>query len=66
MIRVAMATMFSLVLGAIYSNRTSNQKSIQDTIGLLFGCVLNQTFGAMVTDHHDTRPPSCPSHTPFP
>ena len=47
-IRVFMAVMFSLILGAIYSKRNDNQKSIQDRTGLLFACTLNQTFGAMV------------------
>lgn len=44
-IRCVMAIFFALALGAIYSNTSDNQKSIQDRQGLLFAVVLNQTMG---------------------
>lgn len=36
---------FALILGAIYSQTSYNQKSIQDRIGVLFFFAINQTFG---------------------
>eukprot|EP00301_Raphidiophrys_heterophryoidea_P000122 c10063_g1_i1.p1 GENE.c10063_g1_i1~~c10063_g1_i1.p1 ORF type:complete len:733 (+),score=201.68 c10063_g1_i1:101-2200(+) len=38
---------FALLVGAIYSNTSYNQKSIQDRVGVLFFFTVNQTFGAL-------------------
>ena len=44
MAKVFGSIFFGLVLGALYSETTLNQKSIQDRIGILFFFTINQTF----------------------
>mmetsp|Transcript_5669 Transcript_5669/g.6513 ORF Transcript_5669/g.6513 Transcript_5669/m.6513 type:complete len:408 (-) Transcript_5669:517-1740(-) len=39
---------FGLIIGAIYSDTKYNQSGIQDRIGVLFFCIINQMFGNMI------------------
>ena len=46
-IAMVQAVLFSLILGALYSETGHTQKNIQDRIGVLFFICVNQSFGAL-------------------
>ena len=45
--KVIASIFFGLLLGALYSETSYNQKSIQDRVGILFFFTINQTFSNM-------------------
>ena len=51
------AVLFSLILGALYSETGHTQKNIQDRIGVLFFICVNQSFGALVETPGGSEPP---------